>query len=85
MTHGQKVRNWILKAFEKEYPDMELISYTAEKHKIFSSYNVVIKAEGATENMVVHMSIYPDNPRGVEYQIDKEFHCMTRNGGSEKE
>ena len=27
MTHGQKVRNWILKAFEKEYPDMELISY----------------------------------------------------------
>ena len=70
MTHGQKVRNWILKAFEKEYPDMELISYTAEKHKIFSSYNV------ATENMVVHMSVYPDNPRGVEYQIDKEFHCM---------
>ena len=76
MTHGQKVRNWILKAFEKEYPDAELISYTAEKHKIFSSYNVVIKAEGATENIVVHMGIYPDNPRGVEYQIDKEFHCM---------
>lgn len=64
MTHGQKVRNWILKAFEKEYPEAELISYTAEKHKIFSSYNVVINAESATENMVVHMSIYPDNPRG---------------------
>lgn len=76
MTHGQKVREWILKAFEKEYPDAELISYTSEKHKILSIYNVVIKAEGATENVVVHMSIYPDSPRGVAYQIDKEFHSM---------
>lgn len=51
MTHGQKVREWILKAFEKEYPDAELISYTSEKHKILSIYNVVIKCGSAHEHI----------------------------------